>query len=198
LLVDHREVAASGTTTLTFTYKADPSGVGLKAGAFTLTIPDGWTTPTSIVGQSGYVWTTALCGSSNCVPNVNNMTLAVSPVTLAPGGSFTITYTKATAPSSVATFDFAAQETPQRKATIDYPTMDLPATAVTTCANGVGTMTVSPQSVTVSRAQDYLFTYSAAGCGILQDGAITVDVPEPTLVLRIEPDPGTTTRTLTR
>jgi len=177
MYVNPDQVAASGTTSLTFTYKSDPAGVGLKGGTFTLTVPDGWTSPTSSPGGAGYLWTSALCGSRECAANISNMTVTFSPVTLAPGGSFTITYTAATAPNSVAAFDFAATETPLGKPSVDFPTTDLPATTVTTCANGVGTMTVMPQSVSVSRAQNYVFTYSAAACGIMQGGAISMDVP---------------------
>jgi hypothetical protein len=122
LQVDQSEVAASGTVTaLTFTYTADPKGF-LKGGTFTLTIPDGWTAPTTTPGSGGYVETTAQCGIGQCIPTVNNMTVVLSNVTLPGGQSFIIKYTGATAPGSVATFDFTAQETP----TVDYPTTDVP------------------------------------------------------------------------
>src|SRR5229473_1112511 len=56
--VDLGEVAASGTVTLT------------------LTVPDGWTTPTtSAPGTVGYTDTTAQCGAGSCAPIVSNMTI---------------------------------------------------------------------------------------------------------------------------
>jgi hypothetical protein len=173
LQVDQGDVAASGTVAaLTFTYTADPHGF-LKGGTFTLTIPDGWTAPSATPGSGGYVETTAQCGIGQCVPAVNGMTVMLSDVTLGPGQSFIIKYTAATAPDSVATFDFTAQETPAA----DYLPVDVPPVAITTCANGVGAMSVSPQTASVSTPTDYLFTYSAGECGLLPGSAVTVEVP---------------------
>jgi hypothetical protein len=170
--VDQSNVAASSTVTLIFTYTADPRGF-LKGGTFTLTIPDGWTPPSTTSGSAGYVETTALCGQSYCSPTVSNMTVTLSRVTLNDGQSFTITYENAIVPGSVGTFFFTAQETPA----FNYPPKNVPDVPVATCPNGVGTMTVSPQSVTVSTAQNYVFTYSAAECGLLPGGAVTLEVP---------------------
>ena len=57
--VDLGEVAASGTVTLTFTYTADSHGFGLKAGTVTLTVPDGWTTPTTSAPGSSAISSSA-------------------------------------------------------------------------------------------------------------------------------------------
>jgi hypothetical protein len=183
------EVAASGKVdVLEFTYTADPNGF-LKSGTFTLTVPDGWTTPTSASGTPGYTSTTAQCGSGQCVPTVNNMTITLSRVILPRGGSFIIYYHAATAPSSVLTFDFTAQETPLGKPTASYPTRDLQI-PVTTCPNGIGVLTVYPKSVTASTTTDFLFTYTAKGCGLLEHSAVTIDVPRgwtPPSTVRGEP-----------
>jgi hypothetical protein len=174
MTVDRDKVAASGGgISLTFTYTAANDSYGLKAGTVMLTVPDGWTAPSSEPGAPGYVQTTAPCGSGYCVPTVDNMTIAVSGVTLARDQSFDITYTDVAAPDSVATFDFTAQVTPASR----RPAVDLGRIQVTTCANGVGELTVNPQSITAATTRDFEFTYTAGECGLVEGSAVKVDVP---------------------
>jgi hypothetical protein len=170
--VDPSEVAASSMVTLTFTYMARQPGSGFRAGMVTLTVPDGWTPPTTSASNApGYTDTTAPCGDGVCAPAVTGMTITIRGIYLLAGQSFTIRYNDTTAPSSSATFNFSAAVTPFANATSTPPQL-IP---VTTCANG-GTMAVRPPSVQVSTAQNFLFTYTATGC-LLEGGKLTLDVP---------------------
>jgi len=164
MTVDRDKVAASGGgISLTFTYTAANDGYGLKAGTVMLTVPDGWTAPSSEPGAPGFVQTTALRGSSYCVPTVDNMTIAVSGVALARDQSFDITYTDVAAPDSVATFDFTAQVTPASR----RPAVDLCRIQVT-CANGVGELTVNPQSITAATTGTLSSHTQQANAGLLR------------------------------
>ena len=165
MTVDRDKVAASGGgISLTFTYTAANDGYGLKAGTVMLTVPDGWTAPSSEPAAPGFVQTTALCGSSYCVPTVDNMTIAVSGVTLARDQSFDITYTDVAARDSVATYDFTAQVTPASR----RPAVDLGRIQVTTCANGVGELTVNPQSITAATTGTLSSHTQQANAGLLR------------------------------
>jgi len=173
MTVDQPEVAVSSMVTLTFTYTASQPGSGFRAGTLTLTVPRGWTPPTtSAPGAPGYTDTTAPCVDGFCPPKVTRMKITITGIYLLRGQSFTIRYNDATAPSSPATFNFAAVATPFPNAT-PTPLQPIP---VTTCPNG-GTMAVRPSSVQVSTAQNFLFTYTATGC-LLEGGKLTLDVPD--------------------
>ena len=71
-------------TTLTFTYTAPSSG--LSSGAVALTVPSGWTAPTTSSGTAGY--STASTGTLSVAGQV----VTVSGVTLSSAQSLTITY----------------------------------------------------------------------------------------------------------
>src|SRR5262245_9796482 len=86
--------APSRSTTLVFTYTAD-AAQGLTGGEVTLTVPPGWTQPSTASGAPGQV--TASC-PPGCVPSVSNMMITLSRVALAPRQSLTITYATAIAP----------------------------------------------------------------------------------------------------
>src|SRR5258708_12988691 len=77
MTVDRDKVAASGGgISLTFTYTAANDGYGLKAGTVMLTVPDGWTAPSSEPGAPGYVQTPAPSAAGYSVPPLSNLPIA--------------------------------------------------------------------------------------------------------------------------
>lgn len=97
---------------LTFTYTA--AAGGMAAGSLTITVPSGWTAPTT---SNAPGCTTASAGTVA----VSGQVITVSALTLASGGTVTITYGAvsggsctsadgATSPSSAGTSTFAAQQ----------------------------------------------------------------------------------------
>src|SRR5207237_645831 len=70
--------------TITFTYTA-PTG-GISNGAVTLTVPSGWSAPSTTDSAAGY--STASAGTLS----ISSSTITVSSLTLAAGNTLTITY----------------------------------------------------------------------------------------------------------
>lgn len=100
---------ASTGNTLTFTYTA--SGNGVSNGEITVTVPSGWSAPTTTTGGTGY--TTSTCGAVA----ISSSTIEVTGVNLGSNGTCTIVYgSKAsgsagsTAPSSPVVSTFATEE----------------------------------------------------------------------------------------
>ncbi|HYF81133.1 MAG TPA: hypothetical protein VD973_28805, partial [Symbiobacteriaceae bacterium] len=160
--------AGQGGRTLTFTYTA--AAGGMKSGAVTLTVPAGWTPPSTTSTAPGY--TTASAGTVT----VTGQTIKVDGVTLAAGGTLTITYSAATA----STTPGAAAFTGQSKATAGgtLKPLSVPATATIFAADGSGTLAVDPRVITEGGTGATLtFTYTAAPGG-MKNGAITVMIPD--------------------
>jgi hypothetical protein len=76
--------AGSKGNTIVFTYRAGTGG--LQDGAVVLTVPDGWSAPSTSPQDPGYV--TASTGTVS----VSGHTITVAGVTLASGASLTIVY----------------------------------------------------------------------------------------------------------
>lgn len=109
LSVAPSSVTTGASTTLTFTYTAP--AVGVSNGELTLTVPSGWSAPSTTAASAGAV--TSSCGSAA----TSAQTITVHNLSLAGGGTCTLTYGAtsgggpgASAPSSAGTSSFAASE----------------------------------------------------------------------------------------
>jgi hypothetical protein len=166
--------SASGANTLKFTYTI--AAGGLSGGQILVTVPSGWSMPSTTSGKEGY--TTSTCGSVA----ISGSTIQVTGITRSAAETCTITYGNkssggagAAAPSSGGTATFTTQEesTVGGSATniASSPQVDV------TSADGEGTMTVSPAAaVTGSSANTLTFAYTAASGGT-NGGEITLNVP---------------------
>jgi len=171
------DFAAPGSTgnTLTFTYTA-PSG-GLSGGQLSVAVPNGWSVPSTTAKVSGY--TSSNCGGVAVVGSA----IQVSGVTLAGGGSCTITYgdrggggAGATAPSAsgVSAFTATEESTGFGSAT---GLASSPQVAVT-APDGSGAVAVTPAVADAGSTGNTLtFTYTAANGG-LSGGELALKVPE--------------------
>jgi hypothetical protein len=170
-------VPASGTTTLTFIYTAS-ANQNLKLGSIALAVPPGWTPP-SAAGQGG-IKVACVAPAGNC--NVARATfffagqqVTVGNIILPAGQSLTITYSDATAQGSAGPATFRAFE----QSTTTGSLIELhPSPVVTvTCADGTGTETVSPGTMTAASTSTLIFTYTpASGCEVV-GGAVSLTVP---------------------
>jgi hypothetical protein len=101
--VDPSAETAGSSQTLTFTYTAGSCGVG-AGGLVAVTVPGGWTPPSTTAGTPGFAtWaggTVSVTGSTITVPVGN----------LAPGGQVSFAYEMPQAPGSPAGYTFAAAE----------------------------------------------------------------------------------------
>ncbi|MEA2201689.1 MAG: thermitase, partial [Solirubrobacteraceae bacterium] len=170
-------VAGSGGNTLAFTYTA--AAGGLRAGSIQLTVPSGWSVPSTTSGTKGYATT------SGGTLGVTGQNITVSGLTLAGGATVTITYGDKTgggagadAPSagSSGTSTFGASEKSGSAGTLSALATS-PSVTVTNSANGSGSMAVSPTAVVAaSGANTLTFTYTAVAGG-LNNGALQLTVP---------------------
>jgi len=167
-------VSASQTgNTVTFTYTAATGG--MLSGGVKLTIPTGWTAPSTTGSNAGY--TTASAGTVTVAARV----VTVANVTLAQGDSITITYgdTSLGAPGATANAATGAQVWQfQDKATNGgvYTNSSSPSITVN-AANGSGTMTELPANVSNGSPGNTLtFTYTAAAGG-MSGGDVAVTLP---------------------
>lgn len=167
---------SAGTTgnTLTFTYFA-ASG-GLSGGTLKLAVPTGWTGPSTNSSSGGYV--TSTCGTVSMA----GRTIVITGVTLAAGQTCTITYGSkagggrgAVAPTTTGAYTFPASEASTSSGT-PTPVAESPVVTIY-AANGSGTMTVSPTTLSAASTGNTLtFTYTAATGG-LRSGEVEVAVP---------------------
>ncbi len=171
-----RQYATAGSTgnTLAFTYTA--AAGGLNDGQIDIAVPPEWPAPSTTATDGGY--TTSSCGS--VVPN--GSAIQISDVTLSAGSTCAITYGDetgggpgATAPTPPGSYAFRAQDasTPQGAPTAlgSSPSIDIPS------ADGVGTVSVDPETVPAGSTGTTLsFAYVAAAGGI-DDGGLRITVP---------------------
>lgn len=173
-------LAASGTASLVFTYTAS-AGQSLSHGLLALTMPPGWTPP-STTGPGGITVACVVPAGKCSVPDATSpfitfsgQQVTVASITLPAGQSVTITYGDATVQSSAGAPIFSASEqsTLKGQLTALYP----PPAVTVTCADGTGTEVVSPRKVTAASTSTLRFTYTpGSGCA-LADGALSLMVP---------------------
>jgi len=163
--------AVSGSTTLVFTYAPD-SAQDLKGGEVTLTVPAGWTPPSTTPGAPGNV--SASC-PAGCVPGASGMTIMVTRLSLIPGQVLTITYAGATSPGVPGSYPFPASERSFPLGTLTA-LAQWPAVQVT-CPDGAGSMRISPPMAAASGISALAFIYTAGSCGVQDGGQVTVTIP---------------------
>ncbi len=166
-------VTGSTPTTLTFSYTA-ASG-GMSAGKVAVTVPAGWTAPSTTSGTAGY--TTASTGTAT----VSGETVTVSGVTLAAGQTLTLTYgagggsDAAMSSATIGNATFTVNEQSTSTGTMTALAAS-PSLNVTAAPDGSGTLTASPAGVTAGTGTTVSLVYTAATGG-LQNGQIQVSVP---------------------
>jgi len=190
LTVNPVDVPASSTQNFRFSYTT-----ATKAGqtlAITIDVPPGWTAPKAVPPalptDPGAVTVDCLgCSQPNAyrvIPADHKIAVIfqlAKPVD--PGKpAVIITYGNVTVPGSAGASKFDAAEQPpprfSRAGSTAQPVAFDPAPEVTvTCADGTGTVQVSPNHVTVASVSMMTFTYiPAGGCGLV-GGAVSLVVP---------------------
>jgi hypothetical protein len=170
-------VNASTGNTIVFTYTAATGG--LSAGEVDIAVPTGWTAP---VSTNAIGCTTVSSGALS----FSGQTIKVSALTLAGGGTVTVTY-GATTGGACTTNDGATAPSTAGAATWQGQEKSIAGGALTNispspsinvlAANGSGTLTTTTTEVSASQSgQTIAFTYTAATGG-LSAGAVTIVVP---------------------
>ena len=148
----------------------------MSAGGVKLTIPAGWTAPSTTANNAGY--TTSSTGTLTVAARV----VTVASVTLSAGSTFTITFgdTSGGGPGATATATIGAQVWQvQDKATTGgvYTNIASSPSITINAANGAGTLAAAPGNVSASQTgRTITFTYTAAA-GDMVNGAVTVTAP---------------------
>jgi hypothetical protein len=104
-------VTIAHRSTLRFTYTAAQAGLS-RSGEITVEIPAGWTVPSSLPGQAGYV------SASRGLLSVSGRRITLTGVTLATGQQVSITYAAATAPGTAGLATFVTTQQPDGTATL--------------------------------------------------------------------------------
>ena len=160
-------------TTLVFTYTAPSSG--LSSGAVAVTVPSGWTAPSTTSGNAGY--TTASTGTVSVASQV----ITVSGVTLSSSQTLTVTYgagggsAAVTPPTTLGNATFSTSERSSSSGTLTALSSS-PVVSVVAPPDGTGTMSVSPTSALASVPTTLTFTYTAATDGLV-GGSVVLNVP---------------------
>ena len=103
-------VMTAHQSTLRFTYTAAQAGLS-RSGEITVEIPAGWTVPSSLPGQAGYV------SASRGLLSVSGRRVTLTGVTLATGQQVSITYAAAPAPRTAGLATFTTTQQPDGTAT---------------------------------------------------------------------------------
>jgi len=115
-------VTAGHPSPLTFTYRAPAGGLS-AAGAVTLTVPHGWSPPSTAPGSPGY--TSAAPGAAR----VSGRRIEVTGVQLAPGQPLTISYHPTVLPGDAGSSTFDSSERPSTAAVLtaltDSPSVEI-------------------------------------------------------------------------
>jgi hypothetical protein len=161
---------------LKFTYTATDQG--LDPGYIALTVPPGWTAP-SATGEGAImvacVPPAGKCNADHAPVTFDGQVVTVNRIFLPLGQSLTITYSDATVPAAPGPATFSTAENPTADAPLNSV---IPSPVVTvTCADGTGTETVSPGTVTAASTGTLAFTFApASGCELV-GGAVSLTVP---------------------
>ncbi len=205
LTVSPGTVTTSGRTKLTFTYTAPPGG--LPSGTVALTVPCRWTAPTWKPDAPGY--TTSSAGTVS----IAGRRITVTGAALAAGGTLTISYHNATAPRSPGQTEFRAFESPSATArlsalaqspviTVAGPAAGTPwLTLISGLVLAAVCATAVALSIRFSRRRARRPAPATEVAAVPHPdpprvAAVRKTGNEPSLALRIEPNAGTTVRTL--
>ena len=171
MTVSPASVPASGITTLTFTYTA-AAIQNLKLGSIALDVPPGWTPP-ALSGPGAIkvaCLSAAPCNVAQATVSVSGQRVTIGRILLGTSQALTITYAEATVPASggPAIFNAFEQSTTQGSLIGLNPSPG----EMVTCADGVGTVTVSPASVAASSTRKLVFTYTPPGGCVVEGGTV--------------------------
>ena len=115
------------------------------------------------------------CNADHAPVTFDGQVVTVNRIFLPLGQSLTITYSDATVPAAPGPATFSTAENPTADAPLNSV---IPSPVVTvTCADGTGTETVSPGTVTAASTGTLAFTFApASGCELV-GGAVSLTVP---------------------
>jgi hypothetical protein len=176
MTVSPASVPASGTTTLTFTYTAAPTQ-NLKLGFLELDVPSGWTPP-ALAGPGAITvacLSAAPCFVAQATKSFAGQNVTIGRIILGAGQALAITYAAARVPAAAgpATFNAFEQSTTQGSLIGLIPAPE----EMVTCADGVGTVAVSPGSVAAASTRKLIFTYAPPGGCLVVGGTVSLRVP---------------------
>ncbi len=169
-------IPGSTGNTLNFTYTAGSGG--LSGGTLEVAVPSAFPdAPSTTATASGSV--TSTCGSAGAA----GRDVKVTGVTLSAGQTCTIAYGSTAgggpgmvAPTTTGPYTFTASEAATSTGTLTALPSS-PVVTVTGAANGAGTMTVSPTTLSPSSKGNSLFFTYTAGSGGVSSGVLELAVP---------------------
>jgi hypothetical protein len=168
------DVPASSTQTFEFTYTAAEQTS--QSQSVTLDVPPDWTNPFKATPAQAHEPGAVTLNCTDCQTkkvqlSAVNRQIRLTTVLLPKGGTLTITYAQARVPASAGTTTFDAA------AGVPPGSLDSSPEVSVTCADGTGTVSVSPNHVRTASTSTLTFIYTPAGGCALVDGAVSLIVP---------------------
>ena len=183
ITVDPPAVPAQSTHDFTFAYESAKPVTGLLI--LTLLVPAGWTPPAPPAQTAGPGSVSVACPACRdpktgltpvIEPGVDGQQIIVKAnIKELDEPALTITYHQAKAPATAGSVTFEATERPPQTKPPTVPRVSSPQVDVT-CADGTGTVEVSPHRATAESTSTLIFTYTAGGCAVT-DGIVALTVP---------------------
>lgn len=158
-------------------------------GVVELTIPEMWPSPSTVAGAQGFV--TALAKSPAVItvpPTVNGRVISVNIQKMVKGNSFTISYSKVSAPSTPGEYSFPLKAKSTSSGSFVSVT-DAPKILVTSISDGSGRAAITPNEASAgAEGQKFEITYTADA--VLDGGAVSITMPDgwskPSLVATVQ------------
>ena len=146
-------------------------------GMVEITIPEGFPSPTRTVGAQGYV--DALAKSPAVIvtpPTVNGRVISVTITKMLKGNSFTVSYTKVSAPSTPGEYIFPVKA--KSTASGNFVAMkESPKLLVISISDGSGRAAITPNEASAgAEGQKFAITYTADA--VMDSGAISITIPD--------------------
>ena len=158
-------------------------------GVVEVTIPEGFPAPTRSAGAQGFVDALAKTPADIVTPpTVNGRVISVTITKMLKGNSFTISYTKVSAPSTPGEYIFPLKA--KSTALGEFiPATDSPKLLVTSIADGSGRAAITPNEASAgAEGQKFALTYTADA--VMNSGAISFTMPDgwskPSLVQSVQ------------
>ncbi len=187
MMVSPSAVTAGTTGTLMFTY-TPPEGATLTSGEIDVQVPPDWSQPSANSADPGYVMVSGGTGTNSLSvpsgPVVGPWQIQITDVTLASGQTLTVKYGDTSgggpgvvAPPNGGPSTFAANQKATSAGTLKVLTPSPQVIIKGPAADGSGSITVSPPSVTTRSSVTMTFVYSAPVGATVTGGEVNLTVP---------------------
>ena len=151
--------------------------IDINNGIVEINVPEGFPVPTNTPGAQGFVDAVAGSGVNISVPpTIDGRIIRINIIKMNKGGSFTVSYSRITAPDTPADYKFIIKARKDASSPLTEIASS-PVVKVVSVADGSGRATVSPSSASAG-AIGQTFTITFTADAVMDGGAISITIPE--------------------